>query len=152
MSITLQATDSKKKVRTLTVSGFLNDCGTKCARILSDNGKEYFVRVKANGTSTCTCESRKPCYHIKAIASITLPTVEEMEQALAANRVGTIVVNDVLAEAQAAMEQFDRDCDPNAYEVLGATKQTTVCPFCHKHDEHYNRYGKCYWMPLGEAL
>jgi hypothetical protein len=143
MSLTLQATDSKKKVRTLTVSGFTNDCGTKCARVLSDNGKEYFVRVK-NGIGTCTCESRKPCYHISAIASITLPTVEEMEQALAANRVGTISIDEALSPVVEYAKEID-----NPYEILGPTKQITSavigsCGHWVKPGHEHEMCGGCY--------
>lgn len=44
-------------------------------------------------------------------------------------------LEEVMASAQAEMEQFDRDCDPNAYEVLAETKNASpLVQYAYSHE------------------
>jgi len=129
--ITLTVKDGRKRVRTLNISGFLNDAGTKCARVVSDNGDTYFVRIKQCGYATCTCTGNqyRVCYHIKAVQSVDLLTVSQIER---------VAAFDVVAAAVEVVRQHE--------------EMTNTCPHCHKYDINFIRYGRCYWLPLGEAL
>jgi hypothetical protein len=151
--IALTMKDSKRRNRTITVlNGFVNAHGSKCAQVQNDSeGRNiYLVRVNVAGVGTCECEGYskwgRQCYHIKAIAAVKLLTAEELEL-VAANAELDIVG----AALQVANQSHAHAAIGDAYEVLAPTKKVT-CPGCGKHDNNYNRYGRCYWLPIGEAL
>lgn len=148
----------------------------------SDPNKSYLLLTrKSDGIAVdCNCGDRvhrgrkahRPCKHMRkfntrlvlsmlaewmnglaviiqeaaAAKATQVETVSIEAQAPDANRVGTVSIDEALSSVVAYAKEID-----NPYDVLGPTKKVT-CPYCHKHDENYNRYGKCYWTPLGEAL
>lgn len=74
----VQSTDSRKRVRNLTIKGMIKPSGMRCAKVTNEQGKTYTTQVRPDGTGICTCDSRKPCYHMKALLAATLPTYEEL--------------------------------------------------------------------------
>ncbi len=107
--------DSRKKDRTIVVEhGFTKPSGIKCARICNDRGQVYFTQVKPDGSGSCTCESRKPCYHMTALLSIDLPTYDET----LSQRIGTISVQNAIKDAIDALET-------NEYNSLASTKRVS---------------------------
>lgn len=122
-AIQVQVKDGRKKVRTLSITGFVKPSGRVVARVVNDQGKEYFV-----SHGKCTCASRRVCYHVQAVARVTymLPTSKQIEQEAALSSYD--VVAEALAVVEAAESKYELAED--AYEVLATTKKPSHMPSC----------------------
>jgi hypothetical protein len=99
--------------------------GSVCHVVESDSGARHNVWQHPNGTQACDCSSYGDCCHKMH--------VREKEQSRKQEHVAIISTVEVMEQAQEAMEQFERDCDPHAYEVLAVTKkggQPDTCHYC----------------------
>jgi len=114
--LTVTTTDSKKRERVLQISGFVKPSGIVVARVVNDDKKTYFVQLRPDG-DTCTCESRRRCYHIKAVKAVSLPTFEEV----------TATPDEIAAVAEERnmqkLAEYRRHVAKNAYEQLAVTKK-----------------------------
>lgn len=129
----------------------------------------HVVNIENGKAVKCRCKGYEYghyCIHMQATQLYIDALVEDAAE--------TVTMEDAMVEAQEAMEQhietvaanaekvnMQKFADyklanaANAYEQLAPTKKTTgqtICPHCHKPDINFERYGRCYWMPLGEAL
>ncbi len=90
--------------------------------VKSNSSEDYYeiTGKKVNGVCSyaCTCKAGKShfvnckdgkCAHVKAVIEVV-----EIR-----NQVVSTPLTTVMEQAHEAMVAFDRDCDPNAYEVLG---------------------------------
>ncbi len=98
-AVTVQIADSRKRVRNLSINGMIKPSGLRCARITNDKGQTYTTRVRPDGTGDCTCDSRKPCYHMKALLQADLPTFEQLT---------AISIEEAMTEANEQMTAFVR--------------------------------------------
>lgn len=96
---TITVQDSRKKTRTLTIKGMIKPSGLRVAKVTNDRGETYQVQVRPDGTGACTCESRKPCYHMKAVLAASLPTFEELT---------AYTIAEAMADANEAISAFVR--------------------------------------------
>lgn len=118
-AIQVQVKDGRKKVRTLSITGFIKPSGKVVAKVTNDKGKEYFV-----SHGKCTCVSRRVCYHVQAVARVTymLPTSKQIEQEAALSSY------DVVAEAAKVVANAEAELDAAMYETLATTKKVSVPP------------------------
>jgi hypothetical protein len=75
--------DSRKKARTLSVTGMIKPSGMICAKVINDRNETYFVTIKPNGQTTCKCKGHEHtghCYHVDAVKeqAATFPTFDEL--------------------------------------------------------------------------
>jgi hypothetical protein len=122
-AIKCQVKDSKKKNRSLIIlSAIEKPSGLKVARIQSDNGKTYFTRVRPDGTGTCTCDSRRPCYHMTALLSAKIPTYAEVT-AFSLEECDTTFAQALTNVDRVEYNKIVGIVTNDDYSVLGSTKK-----------------------------
>jgi len=137
--LTLQTRDSKKHNRTIVIeSGFVKPSGIRCAKVRNDQGKVYFVQVKPDRIGACTCESRKPCYHMQAVLATHLPAYADLAAPTPLEkRIGTIS----RTLAVEIIEQYAMECD-DMYSKLAETKHIEQ-PDTYRYCGHICRGDMC---------
>ena len=98
----------------------VNDKSGKCLgyKVPSDTEGQEAYEVTYNYTLhryECNCKCGIECNHTKECKHIN--AVKEVCEIR--NQAATTPLVAVMTQAHEAMVAFDRDCDPNAYEVLG---------------------------------
>lgn len=150
--IQVQIADSKKRERTLSISGYVKPSGSKVARVTNDESEVYFVQIRKNGTTTCRhasdnepCKGHKftgHCYHVKAVKTATLPTFEEVTATPVEQPAG-IEVNALLLKNRQLYRSGKWNENgkltpvskvmPNEYDILAPTKKVSHAYGCCGH-------------------
>ena len=143
--------DGNKKVRSLEINSFMKPSGIVCASVRNDKGDTYFVQVNPDGSHTCkhivngkrvSCLGHfhtGHCYHLEA--------VQNMEHQEVAGEV--VEVAEVAPIAH--LEDYRLFAAPDAYEVLGATKDVVnnkINPVTGMTDADWQNY-QYYLMGIG---
>jgi hypothetical protein len=128
--IVLSYEDSRKKMRTLTISGFIKPSGMACARITNDAEKSqsYFTRINATGDEgECSCDATCVCYHMQALFDIMnqLPTYDELVSCQI-RELEIETEEKILNEAIKIVADAEKKLDADMYRELGKTKKTAA--------------------------
>lgn len=142
--IVLDYKDSRKKSRTLTISGFVKPSGRVVAKVVNDKGVEYFV----DGDECRNCPSYGKCYHRQAVAQVAhlLPSFDELAEEVEESE-PTLSGYNVFAEACQIAANAEAQLDAAMYEVLATTKKVS------SHEHEYSSCVVCgARLPVGKVL
>ncbi len=149
--VALIARDGRKKSRSLDINSFMKPSGIVCASVRNDKGDTYFVQVNPDGSHTCkhivggkrvSCLGHYHtghCYHLEAVQNIEHQEVIDE------------VVEVVASAPIAHLEDYRLFAAPDAYEVLGATKDVVsnkINPITGMTDAEWQNY-QYYLMGIG---